>query len=331
MDRTRKAILPLAHKCKLPLLIRLSGQHCVFPFYHTVAEQQPPHLAHVYRVRTPKEFEQDMDLLLKEFEPVSLGDYLSRPDKDKGKTTMVLSFDDGLKECHTHIAPLLKKKGIPAVFFLNNSFIDNKGLFYRYKASLLVHRVKEDSKARKQTSEILKIKDEQLEKFLMMIGFNQRDLIDALAEKAGLDFAKYLNQSPVYLNSNEVEDLIKWGFEIGGHSTEHMDFTLLNDSEMVLQIKESIDDLQNRFGLGSRYFSFPFTSNGVPLQVIESVLDEGIAEVLMGTAGLKNTGRRGFIQRIPMEDFRMPAEDALKTEYLYYLLKKPLGRNRLRY
>jgi len=99
----------------------------------------------------------------------------------------------------------------------------------------------------------------------------------------------------------------------------------------VAQIKESIDDLQKRFGIGSRYFSFPFTSDKVPRQVIDSILDEGVAEALMGTAGLKNTIRRGFIQRIPMEDFRIPAEDALKTEYFYYLLKKPLGRNRLRY
>lgn len=331
MDRIRKSILPLARKCKLNRLIRLSGQNAVFPFYHSVAEQQAPHLAHAYRIRTPKEFEQDLDLLLKEFEARSLGDYLSGTGKNKGKRYMVLSFDDGLKECHTHIAPLLRKKGIPAVFFLNNSFIDNKGLFYRYKVSLLVQKMREDSKAMEQTSEFLKIKAKQLEKSLLTIGFDQRTLIDTLAEMTGLDFSIYLKHSPVYLSSSEVEDMLNWGFEIGGHSSEHMDFTLLEASEMVAQIKESIDDLQKRFDIRTRYFSFPFTSDGVPHQVIERLLNDGIAEVLMGTSGLKLTGKRGFIQRIPMEDYRRPAGDALKAEYLYYLLKKPLGRNRLRY
>lgn len=331
MNRARKAILPVAHKCNLNRLIKLSGQNSVFPFYHTIAEKQAPHLAHIYRVRSPKEFEQDLEQLLKEFEPSSLGDYLARTGKNKGKRAMVLTFDDGLRECHTHIAPLLKKKGIPAVFFLNNKFIDNKGLFYRYKASLLIHQVREDCRAMERISEFLKIHAEQVEKSLLMIGFDQRALLDTLALKAELDFSIYLNHTPVYLSTGEVKDLLKWGFDIGGHSSEHTDFTLLDASEMVVQIKESIDDLQKRFGIGSRYFSFPFTSNGVPLHVIESVLDKGIAEVLLGTSGLKNTGRKGYIQRVAMEDFRISAEDALKTEYLYYLLKKPLGRNRLRY
>jgi peptidoglycan/xylan/chitin deacetylase (PgdA/CDA1 family) len=182
-----------------------------------------------------------------------------------------------------------------------------------------------------RVSEFLKIKDEQVEKSLLMIGYNQKALLDTLALKAELDFSIYLNHSPVYLSSAEVEDILHSGFDIGGHSSEHMDFSLLDASEMELQIKESIDDLQKRFGIGSRYFSFPFTSDGVPLQVIENVLDKGFSEVLLGTSGLKNTGRKGYIQRIPMEDYRMSAEDAMKTEYFYYLLKKPLGRNRLRY
>ena len=335
MDRMRFAIYPLARRCHLKRLISLSGQYSVFPFYHAIAEQQPAHLAHVYRVRTLKEFEQDLDQLLIEFEPLSLGDYLRHAgegkSKVKGKRTMVLSFDDGLIECHQHIVPLLKRKGIPAVFFLNNKFIDNKGLFYRYKASLLIHQVREDCRAMERVSEFLKIKSEQVEKSLLMIGFDQRALLDTLALKAELDFSMYLNHSPVYLSSDEVKDLLRWGFDIGGHSSEHMDFTLLDAPEMVVQIKESIDDLQQRFGIESRYFSFPFTSNGVPRQAIERILNEGIAEVLLGTAGLKKTGQPGFIQRIPMEGFRKPAEDALKAEYLYYLLKKPLGRNTLRY
>lgn len=330
MDHFRKAIQPLASKCKLNSLIRLSGHYGIFPFYHTVARQQAPHFAHVYRARSPEEFEGDLDLLLKEFEAVSLGDYMSQTGNNKGKRSMVLSFDDGLKECHTHIAPLLRKKGVPAVFFLNNHFIDNRELFYRYKVSLLIQKVREDSNAMEQIRDFLKIKASQLDKTLKMISFDQGALINTLAEMTGLNFSEYLNHSPVYLNYPEVKDLLQWGFEIGGHSFEHVDFTLLDTSQMVEQIKESIENLQKRFDIGTRYFSFPFSSDGVPLPVIESLLDEGIAEVLMGTAGLKHTGRKGFIQRIPMEAFGKGAEDALKTEYLYYLLKKPLGRNRLR-
>jgi hypothetical protein len=99
---------------------------------------------------------------------------------------------------------------------------------------------------------------------------------------------------------------------------------------MVTQVSSSIKDLQKRFDIETAYFSFPFTSDGIPFRVIDKLLDEGSATALLGTAGLKRTGRRAFIQRIPMETYSSPAMDTLKAEYLYYLLKRPLGKNRLR-
>jgi hypothetical protein len=65
--------------------------------------------------------------------------------------------------------------------------------------------------------------------------------------------------------------------------------------------------------------------------VINSLLDKGTATALLGTAGLKRTGRRDYIQRIPMEGSAASALETLQTEYLYYLLKKPIGKNLLRY
>ena len=95
----------------------------------------------------------------------------------------------------------------------------------------------------------------------------------------------------------------------------------------MTQVRDSIEDLQQRFGVSSRLFSFPFYKRRVSLRSHHQLLEEEVADVLLGTAGLKKTGKAGFIQRIPMEEFEYPALEALKTEYLYYLMKKPLGRN----
>ncbi len=330
-DLARKSILPFARSARLDSLIRWSGQFTIFPFYHTVSEKHSPHTEHLYATRSLQEFEKDLEQLLKWFEPVSLGDFLEQPDDGNGKQRMVLSFDDGLKECHQYIAPMLKKRGIPALFFLNNRFIDNGGLFYRYKASLLINLVRKDGKAGLKVADFLKIRNDQIEKTILMIGYQQLALLDEMAEKVELDFSVYLRERPVYLDTSEVKELLKWGFDIGGHSFDHVDFTNLDAEGMIHQVRESMDDLQKRFGISSRYFSFPFTSDGVPREVINRLLEEGIAQVLMGTAGLKKTDQAGFIQRIPMEDMELPALEVLKIEYLYYLLKMPLGRNRLRY
>lgn len=303
----------------------------IFPFYHTISDRDLPHISHLYKLIKTVDFERDLDQLLKLFEPLSLGEYLDKPVEKKRKPAMVLTFDDGLKGCHELIAPLLKRKGIPATFFLNNKFIDNKALFYRYKASLLIHQIREDCRAKERISEFLKIAQEQVEASIMMIGYDQRTLLDALARQAELDFSAYLRSRPVYMNSREIKDLLDWGFTLGAHSSDHRDFGGLEPEEMIEQLGASIRDLQDRFKISTRYFSFPFTSNGIPKGVINSLLDEEVATILMGTSGLKRTGKAGYVQRIPMEQYETSALEALKVEYLYYLLKSPLGRNSLRY
>jgi len=329
IDRRRKIISGPARLTGLPGLIRLSGQKVAFPFYHTVSEKPLPHISHLYPLRTEVEFEKDLDEMLHSFESISLGDYLEGSRLPKGKAFMVLSFDDGLVECHDFIAPLLKKKGVPAAFFLNNHFIDNRGLFYRYKASYLIEKMKSDPKILKAVADYLDIPEKRAVESILLIGQGQVSLLDVLIKETEVDVAGYQKENPLYMSTKQVMDLVDWGFEIGGHSPDHADFSKLDSEEIIKQVRSSVEDLQARFQVSTRFFSFPFTTAGIPTEVFHRLLDEGVAEVLLGTAGLKLTGRSGYIQRIPMEEYACPARDALKTEYLYYLLKGVLGQNRL--
>ena len=163
---------------------------------------------------------------------------------------------------------------------------------------------------------------------IRMIKHDQHALLDALARQVEVDFIDYLREHPVYMNSQQVKELVDWGFELGGHSPGHDDFSSLDPEEITSQVKTSIEDLQQRFGISSSSFSFPFTSHGVPGDVIINLMEEHRVKALLGTAGMKKTGKPGFIQRIPMEYLEKPALVTLKVEYLYYILKIPIGRNR---
>lgn len=330
IDRRRRITSGFSSIASLDRLVRLSRQAVIFPFYHTVAEQPLAHISKLYTLRTEGEFERDLDDMLKLFEAISLADYLEGKKRLHARPYMVLTFGDGLAESHDFIAPLLKKKGVPAAFFLNNHFIDNKELFYRYKASLLLDQIATDAPKLEQLAAYLDIPENRVEESILLIKQDQVALLDALLKEIDFDVALYLKDTPVYMNTEQVVDLVQWGFEIGGHSPDHADFSRLGPQEIIGQVRSSVEDLQARFQVSTRYFSFPFTSAGISMEVIHRLLDEGIAEVLMGTAGLKRTGIKGFIQRIPMEEFECPARKALKTEYLYYLLKGLLGRNQIR-
>ena len=328
-DRARKTILPLARRCGLESLIRLSRQRTIFPFYHGISNTELDHIKYLYTQRTVAEFKRDLDQMTRYFEPVSLSDYLYGTGSPGGRRRMVLTFDDGLAECYSLIAPILKQKGIPAVFFLNNAFIGNRDLFFRYKVSLIIEAVLSDCRAMEKAAEFLAINQDQVVKALVMIKYNQRPLLDAIAADLEHDFAEYMKDQPVYMTDKEVSEVVEWGFEVGGHSPYHADFSMLDEEEILQQVDLSIRDLQVRFRIKTRYFSFPFTSAGIPERVIAKLFDTDCCSAIFGTAGIKKTRIPGYIQRIPMEVNSVPAIDLLKTEYFYYLLKAPVGRNRI--
>jgi peptidoglycan/xylan/chitin deacetylase (PgdA/CDA1 family) len=342
-DRNRHTFSFLARGFKLSRLIVLSGQYDVFPFYHSVSSHELPHIRHLYALRTPGEFEQDLDEFLRWYEPVSLADYLKdageyadrgaegKTIQEKRKPRMVLSFDDGLAECHALVAPLLMKKGIPAVFFLNNDFIDDRDLFFRYKASILIDRVSTDARTMERMAEYLEIPEAHIVKAIMKVGYAQKPLLDTLAKEVEVDFRQYVKTQPVYMTSSQIMDLVKRGFELGAHGRDHADFSLLDGEAMATRVSQSIKDIQKRFGIHDAYFSFPFTSDGIPKEVLDNLLEQRLADVLFGTAGLKNTGHPRLIQRIPMEVSGLSGPDTLKTEYFYYLVKGLFGRNNYRY
>ena len=120
IDRSRRIISTLAPLAGMETLLKYSRQPVIFPFYHTVSDQPLAHVSHLYPLRREEDFKQDLEEMLKWFEPIGLGDFMGGKRLIEGKRYMVLTFDDGLAGCHQVIAPLLRKKGIPATFFLNN-------------------------------------------------------------------------------------------------------------------------------------------------------------------------------------------------------------------
>jgi len=329
-EKQRRNIAPVSRYWNLGMLMSLSGRRGIFPFYHLASDHHLPHIRHIYNYRDINGFESDLENLLKYYEPLSMSEYLNMENRPRGKRFMVLSFDDGLAECYHPVVPILQSKGVPALFLLNNRFIDNRGLFFRYKASLLINRVTEDRKAMERAAEFLIIPEEQVVRALLMVNYRQQSLLDALAPVVELDFQRYLEEKPVYLTGAQVEEMMGMGFEIGSHSDDHADFSMLEHREIIDRVTGSLKDLKERFGEDvTPYFSFPFTTHGLSSMVVHELLDNGHSGALLGTAGLKITGRKDYIQRIPMEALDMPAMDTLKAEYLYYILKKPLGKNRI--
>lgn len=329
----RKAVITTASLFKgiisVRLLMKLTGKNVIFPFYHSVSDSYLAHIHHLYHPKTTKQFNSDLDFLLKHYCPMDINEVISFRDssKKRSKPGFFLSFDDGLKEFYEIIAPVLLKKGIPAACFLNSGFVDNKDLFYRYKASLLCDYFLKE----KKEYDISKVKDwvknhqnNRPEKILLSLPYQKKEDIDTLASLVGLDFKSYLAVQKPYMTSEQIMELSRQGFYFGAHSIDHPMYESISSNEQIRQTELSLrwqsENLDQKYSL----FAFPFSDTGVKSAFYKHFEK---VDLIFGTAGLKHTAVKNHIQRIPMESTDYSGENIIKAEYLYYVLKSLVGKN----
>ena len=302
---------PFTSVLPLGVLTALTGQQFIIPFYHIVSDGDCPHVRHLYRFKSVKEFETDLDYLTRHYQPigaVDLSDVVAG--KYAGKKIMLLTFDDGLREMHDIVAPILLRKGIPAIFFLNNDFIDNRALMFRYKVSL----AKEWGRSTQRMFDSKTAKQFQQE---IDISLTQR-------------FDTFLKDYQPYMTSKQIMSLLDKGFSIGSHSCDHPYYSTLTLEEQLKETLSSMDGLQKDFDLQERLFAFPFTDDGVSNAFFDKIFNEGKVDFSFGGAGIKEDTHPRHFQRIPMEGWDTTAEQTLKSEYLYYLLRMPLFKNQIK-
>ncbi len=315
-------------------LLSMTGRQTLFPVYHVVSNEDLPHIKHLYVHKGVKQFQKDLDFLLRHYQPLSYEE-IHQPEEvgaRRKKPGFFLSFDDGLAEIYTVIAPILLQKGIPAMFFLNSSFVDNKDLFFRYKVSLLIEKIRESDRIADQVSQLLSetgLRNANLVEALLKLRYSDGQVIDNLGQQVGLDFATFLKEKAPYLTTGQIKSLLDQGFYIGGHSMDHPEFQYISEGEQQDQIRWSMDFCVDNFAVNYKSFAFPFTDYGVRKSIIEGALNSKAVDVFFGSAGMKKEKRKRHIQRIPMETLVLDAETILKSEMMYYLLKMPLGKNRI--
>jgi len=316
------------------LLSGIAGQKLVCPFYHAVSDDPPPHLRHVFSVRSEGRFKKDIDFFLKHYHPVSLEElYQIMINQKKLRCpSFFLSFDDGLREVKEVIAPILISKGIPATFFINPSFVDNSDMMYRYKASLLTaHFFSGSSSTRDCVKRVLLSSCRRCStgKDIMHVDYQSRHLLDQLANILEVDFEEYLKNQRPYLDLGELKELESKGFSIGGHGEEHPYYADISLGEQIQQTMNSVSYVMEHFSQPIRAFAFPFTDYKVSKDFFTQVFykEPNPLHVSFGTAGMKKDILPNHLHRIPMERFSWNASHEIFRQYLYYLLKVPLGKN----
>ena len=312
-------------------LIKITSQNIILPFYHSISDVSLPHIEHLYPVRNIASFIEDLDFFCTHYTPVSIEllYQIVHENKPIDKPVFHLTFDDGLKELYSTIAPILEERKIPATIFLNTNFIDNKELFYRYKVSLVIDEIKTANNPShlRAIKQILDFEGSNWEGKLLSLKYKDQMVIEEIAGILSIDFNKFLSINQPYLSTNEIQDLISRGFTFGSHSIDHPLFNEINAEEKRRQVTDSFALLEKQFNIKDKYFSFPFSDEGITIDFFDWMFNAQNCKLSFGTSGLKKDYSKFILHRISIDGDLQPAGKIIKTEYLYFVLKKIFNKN----
>lgn len=322
----KNKILPtLASSFSVQKWIDITQQPLINVFYHGISDSYLPYISPLYNPKPVKDFTEEITFLLKYFQPVDSEEVLLHVSGKKkiDFPAFHLSFDDGLRSVYEVAAPILKNKNIPATIFINSGFVDNKGLFYRYKVALLIDAIYNiNPDLLEKADMILKstgLEDGNVAKRLLRIDYSQITVLDKIAAIFNVDFEAFLKREKPYMNTDELKELKSSGFTIGAHSVDHPYYPNISEHERTRQTVESSDFVIESFGENHHYFSLPFGDSGSDTSIVNDILEN--VDLVYGISGIKYECSERYIHRIDMEIPAMKPQQRISKAYMTYWLK----------
>ncbi len=300
-------ISAVASKIPIKTLLRCSKETLIFPFYHTVSDDYLPHIHPLYKPKTVDAFKQDLEFLLNHFQPVSMEEVYDHLQKKTriSRPSFHLSFDDGLKEIHEVVFPILTQRGIPFTVFVNSAYVDNRDLFFRYKAALLIDYRKDLSPTERQQ--------------ILSIGYQQKEQLDLLAEKQGFSFPDSLEKRHPYLTTEALSEMKSQGVTIGAHSIDHPLYSSISEDEQVRQTLESVAFVKKQWNESKAVFAFPFTDEKIASSFFDRIYPS--VDLTFGISGISFQQKNRHLGRINMEKYGKNANECIRKAYLVSLIK----------
>jgi peptidoglycan/xylan/chitin deacetylase (PgdA/CDA1 family) len=311
----------------------LSGRPLILPYYHLVSDETAPHVRPLYSYKNISQFKQDLDFFLTHFRPLGLDELMKHLQAGKSlpECSFLLSFDDGFREMAEIVAPILKAKGISAVFFLNSAFVDNRELCFHQKIALLINLLGKNTSIdlEDKLKRLLREKGvigSEVFPMLKSVRYAKRAILDEAATLCDLRFDDFLKQQKPYLTSDQIRRLLQDGFAIGGHSIDHPFYGDLTLEEQLYQTRQSVNFLQDRFGVKYRAFAFPHSDAGVSQAFFDRSYSDGTLDISFGTGGLLRDSWAKHFQRFSMEKTSLPPRLATTHQYVRRLYRRAVGR-----
>ncbi len=235
----------------------LPRRHHTFIF-HRVLEQRDPIEP---QLPTLAEFTHQLDCIRRTFSIIPLADSLHQP--PSARPTASITFDDGYRDNHDLVAPVLCQRGVHATFFIATAFTDGDCMWNDWlMEALRAHPAgRFDLQAFGLGAHVLP--DQLADRNAVLTSLRQQLKYASPEQRnAVVGHLRTLVTPPrLMMNADELRALANAGFDIGGHTHDHYLLSTLSDDAARWQIQHNRNRLTDITGQTPTLFAYP---NGKP-------------------------------------------------------------------
>ena len=234
-------------------------------------------------------FDQQMAWLAARYEPVScrqVADALRTGTRLPRRAVMV-TFDDGFRDNYEVAFPILRRHGVPALFFLSSGYIGTDRIFW---FDWLVHVLLQTRAERIRLDELeltihpgasraaRRAEAHRLLGALKRVAQPRR--LRALAQlerEAGVEVASTDRVHSAPMNWDQVREMSRAGMEFGSHSVTHPVLARVDDdAELRFELEESRAAIERETGAPVLSLAYPVGGrDAVDARVLEAVAAAG--------------------------------------------------------
>ena len=237
--------------------------------FHHISSAESPFTAGIRVGISAQKLEEALRFLTAYYVPVSLEDVLSECDgRGLPDRAVLVTFDDAYRSVAELAAPLCRQFGVPAVFFVNAAFLDNRRLapdnLVCYVAK--VHGMETINAAARtvpgrETGEVRTLA-EVFENLFPTVTLTEREVfLGELRRLAGIDEERMAREANLYLTSEQLRGLASFDFEIGNHTYTHTHCRLFEGQDFAAEVDRNKAELEARSKTKVRSFSQPYGSS----------------------------------------------------------------------
>lgn len=148
------------------------------------------------------------------------------------KPPVLVTFDDGYRNNLTLAVPILRRAGVPAVFFLATGYIGTDRLLWPLELEARLLQADRSPEGRRLLSE--------RRAYCKSVPNAKRlEYLDELRASTSLDLSLVEREVNDFLSWDEVRQLVSLGFDLGSHTVEHPILSRLSPSELQQELTMS--------------------------------------------------------------------------------------------